>query len=139
MSGAFYLDNETGKLPVCEPSKERDVIPILDFHGWEDGAIAYEGGINTRGNANTTNIPDYVRGWAERNGLDPNANQTETLCGDGKTVTKYSWGDAMVHYNVSNLGHDWPSAFPNVDANETTCREAEATRVILEWFAGWRL
>lgn len=141
VSGAFYLDSETGKLPVCKPTKDRELVPILDFHGWKDETIPYEGGINTRGNANTTEIVEFVQGWAERNGFNADLNETERLCGEGKKkVTRYSWGNgAVVHYNVSNLGHDWPSEFGNLDTAETTCRGADATRVILEWFGRWRL
>lgn len=56
VSGAFYLtQNQT--LPACTPS--RTPIPILEFHGWKDTTIPYLGGINTRGNANSTNIVTF--------------------------------------------------------------------------------
>ncbi|KAI8940809.1 hypothetical protein NX059_002072 [Plenodomus lindquistii] len=55
VSGASYLDSSTSQLPACSPS--RSPIPILELHGWVDKTIPYLSGINTRGNANSTNIP----------------------------------------------------------------------------------
>ncbi|KAH7122754.1 hypothetical protein B0J11DRAFT_347325 [Dendryphion nanum] len=139
VSGAFYLENKTQELPPCTPAESRSVIPILDFHGWLDDTIPYLGGINQRQNANSTNIVKYVDEWAKRNSFEVNANVTTTLCGEDKKVTRYAWDNTVVHYNLSNLEHDWPSSFPNLDTNLTTCREAEATKVILDWFRGWSL
>lgn len=139
VSGAFYLDADTNKLPPCKPTSTRSVIPILEFHGLKDDTILYDGGLNTRKNANSTNIPKWVDAWATRNGFDVNANVTTSLCSKAKRVTRYSWDDTVVHYKVSNLYHDWPSTFPNGDTQLTTCEEAEATRVILDWFKKWKL
>lgn len=86
VSAAFYLDGETGKLPECNPTKARKGIPILDFHGWKDATVPYKGGVNTRGNANLTDIIEYVRGWVVRNKFDVGANETEVLCGKGRMV-----------------------------------------------------
>jgi hypothetical protein len=58
-------------------------------------------------------------------------------------VTRYSWDDVVVHYKYENLGHDWPSSFPNGDTGDDegvlTCKEAEATPIILDWFGRWKL
>ncbi|KAI4606121.1 hypothetical protein J4E80_010329 [Alternaria sp. BMP 0032] len=138
VSGAFYLDADQQPLP-CNPSRQ---VPMMEFHGLEDTTIPYAGGINTRGNANSTDVPTWVRDWVERDGLDVNANKTSYLCeGDnGKKVTRYSWDDLVVHYKYENLGHDWPSSFANGDTGDDegvlTCREAEATRIMLDWFGG---
>lgn len=38
------------------------------------------------------------------------------------------------------MEHDWMSQFGNEDSMvNLTCEEADATRVILDWFKGWRL
>jgi poly(3-hydroxybutyrate) depolymerase len=113
----------------------------MEFHGFKDSTINYTGGINTRGNAYSTDIVTYVDGWAKRDGFQVSANKTSTLCSGKKLVTRYSWGnDMVVHYNYSNLYHDWPSSFANGDtANALTCKEAEATSIILEWFKNWKL
>lgn len=140
VAGAFYLDEKTQELPPCKPTKSRETIPILEFHGWKDTKIDYLGGPNdNRGYGTTTNIVKWVDDWAERNGFDVNANVTIHLCGEDKLVTRYNWGDSVIHYNMSNLKHVWPSSFPNEDTKHTTCKEAEATKVILEWFSKWSL
>ncbi|KAI4684269.1 hypothetical protein J4E81_009149 [Alternaria sp. BMP 2799] len=139
VSGAFYLDADQQPLP-CNPSRQ---VPIMEFHGLEDTTIPYAGGINTRGNANSTDVPTWVRDWVERDDLDVNANKTTTLCEGSKKVTRYSWDDVVVHYKYENLGHDWPSSFANGDTGDEegvlTCQDAEATRIILEWFGGLAL
>lgn len=137
VSGAFYLDSD-GKPPACNPS--RKPIPIMEFHGFQDTTIAYEGGLNTRKNATSTSIVTYVHDWAKRDGFEVADNVTTTLCKGKKKVTRYSWDDMTVHYNYTNLDHDWPSSFANGDTKtKLTCVEAEATSIILGWFMKWTL
>ena len=137
VSGAIYL-NADQKLPACNPS--RHPIPIMEFHGFKDSTIPYAGGINTRGNANSTDIVTYINEWAKRDGFKVNANKTTHLCSGKKTVTRHSWDDVVVHYNYTNVYHDWMSSYPNGDTEKAlTCKEAEATSIILEWFKKWTL
>ncbi len=137
VSGAFYLDADQD-LPACNPS--RHPIPVMEFHGLKDTTIPYVGGINTRGNANSTNVAAWVEDWAQRDGFVAAANTTSYVCSGNKKVTRYSWDETVVHYNYTNLYHDWPSSFPNGDTDKAlTCEEAEATSIILEWFKRWTL
>lgn len=137
VSGAFYL-NADQELPPCNPS--RLPIPIMEFHGFKDTTIPYAGGENTRGNANSTNVVTWVDDWAKRDGFEVAANKTSYLCSGTKKVTRYSWNETVVHYNYTNLFHDWPSSFPNGDTDKyLTCEEAEATSIILEWLTKWTL
>ena len=137
VSGAFYL-NADQELPPCNPS--RLPIPIMEFHGFKDTTIPYTGGENTRGNANSTNIVTWVDDWAKRDGFEVAANKTSYLCSGTKKVTRYSWNETVVHYNYTNLFHDWPSSSPNGDTDKyLTCEEAEATSIILEWLTKWTL
>ncbi|KAH3953032.1 feruloyl esterase [Parastagonospora nodorum] len=142
VSGAFYLNKTTQQLPDCKPG--RLPIPIADFHGIEDKTIKYKGALNSRKNANSTNIPAYVNAWADRDHSKADQNVTSTLCSGKKSVTKYTWGDeTVVHYAYKNLEHDWPSSFFNLDTDDKTslltCKDAEATSLILDWFARWTL
>ncbi|KAF2263885.1 alpha/beta-hydrolase [Lojkania enalia] len=139
VSGAIYLNPDTEELPPCKPSSKREVIPIMEFHGWKDEVIYYVGDNNTRDNGVTVPIIDWVKDWAARDGFDPDAPEITYLCSGVRNVTKYSWQDTVVHYNVSNYGHAWPSTFANEDTSRTTCKEAEATSEILKWFAKWSL
>lgn len=137
VSGAFYLQ-EDGKLPECKPS--RQPVPLMELHGYKDTTIPYEGGLNNRGTANTTDIVTYVEDWVKRNDLNVNNKKTSTFCRGSKLVTRYSWDDVVVHYNYSNIYHNWMSSFPNPDTDtKLTCKNAEATPIILEWFKKWSL
>jgi poly(3-hydroxybutyrate) depolymerase len=114
----------------------------MEFHGQKDATINYTGGLNTRQNAYSADIVTWVDDWAKRDGFKVNDNNTSTLCNGptgNKLVTKFTWGDEMVvHYRYKNLDHDWPSNFPNPDTKDKlTCKEAEATPIILEWFKKW--
>jgi poly(3-hydroxybutyrate) depolymerase len=144
VSPAVYLDNSTSQLPACTPG--RTGIPFMELHGQQDKTAAYAGGLNTRSNGYTTDVVKYVNGWAERDGFKVDAKTTSTLCGKGKKeVTKFVWGDErVVHYRYKNVGHDWMSATENLDTaglggDARTCKEAEASRVVLEWFGRWKV
>jgi poly(3-hydroxybutyrate) depolymerase len=109
----------------------------MEFHGWEDKTIPYEGGENTRGNAETEPIPQWLDEWATRNKCNPPIPTTASLCSKAKPAIRYEWNchgikDALVHYNISNLKHDWPSTTGNRDSNLTTC--FNATTLIMRFF-----
>lgn len=137
VSGAFYLDADQ-QPPPCNPS--RKPIPFMEFHGYPDSTIRYQGGNNTRDTASTSDIVTYVNDWARRDGFEPAANKTTHLCSGKKAVTRHSWDDVVVDYNYTNIKHDWPSSFPNGDTDTLlTCEDAEATPIILEWFKKWTI
>lgn len=49
------------------------------------------------------------------------------------------WGNTLQHYTYANMGHTWMSEFGNQDSEtQRTCAEADATRVILDWFGKWK-
>jgi poly(3-hydroxybutyrate) depolymerase len=132
VSGAFYLQSD-GSPPPCKPA--RLPIPIMEFHGWEDRTICYEGG--DRRNSATQNVFAWVEAWAGRDRCSTDGPAVKTLCGEKKPVKRYSWkcqgvDDAVVHYNISNLKHDWPSINGNEDSSRTTC--FDATTLIMEFF-----
>ncbi|KAF1957539.1 alpha/beta-hydrolase [Byssothecium circinans] len=135
VSGAWYLNTTTQQPPPCTPSRKS--IPFLEFHGVEDDTIKYHGGLNKRRNANSTDIPAYVNAWADRDGFDEEKNETATLCGGD--VKTFKWGETVQHYRYKKFEHWWMSEFGNEDTNTTTCKEADATRVILKWIKQWSL
>jgi poly(3-hydroxybutyrate) depolymerase len=139
VSAAIYL-NADGNF-YCNPTSSRDVIPILETHGFLDRTIFYNGS-SPRGK--TVDIPDWIDWWAQRNGCSPSQNRTRLLCTniDEKPAIEYWWDckditDAVVHYNISNLKHQWPSKLSNDDGIITTC--FDATTKIMEFFAKHRL
>jgi polyhydroxybutyrate depolymerase len=83
-----------------------------------------------------------VSEWATRDGCGAAASSTTRLCGAKAPVLRYAWNcggvrEVVVHYNISNLGHVWPSTYANEDGARTTC--FDATRVVVDFFAGFAL
>ncbi|KAH7055912.1 hypothetical protein B0J12DRAFT_436338 [Macrophomina phaseolina] len=138
VSPAIYkgvLGASAGELPACNPG--RAPTPILEFHGFEDGQIGYNG---TSARGETANIPEYMNDWAARDGFDPDKNKTTALCADAAFAVawRHSWGDGVVqHYNASNLGHTWPDSYPNADDGRQTCYDA--TPLIMDFFGKFTL
>jgi polyhydroxybutyrate depolymerase len=96
VAGAFYPG--TGK--NCRPARP---IPVIEFHGTADAAVPYNGGVR-----DLPAIPDWVAGWAERNGCKDRAADEKI----GKDVTVRAWtGCAEVrHVAIEEGGHTWPGA-----------------------------
>ncbi|KAF4535618.1 putative ferulic acid esterase protein [Lasiodiplodia theobromae] len=138
VSPAIYkgvLGAPEGEMPPCKPG--RTPIPILEFHGFADGQIGYNG---TSKRGETANIPEYMNDWATRNGFDAQENKTTDVCAgtDFPEAWKHTWGDGVVqHYNASNLGHTWPDTYPNADDGRQTCYDA--TPLIMDFFERFTL
>lgn len=142
---AVYLSNKTHELPDCRPGRK---VPFMELHGLKDGTANYTGGLNSRSNGYTVDIPTYVNYLAKADGFNPSANDTSTLCSAdaGREVKKFTWDgskETIVHYRYENVAHDWMSATPNKDTKDKdyllTCKEAEATKLMLDWYAKWTL
>ncbi|KAH8733234.1 Alpha/Beta hydrolase protein [Phaeosphaeriaceae sp. PMI808] len=145
VSGAFYLDGK-GKPASCNPGRAK--VPLVEFHGFMDKTIRYAGGLNTRKKNKTESIVTYVEDWVKRNKIeDPVTFKPTHLCSGDKLVTKYGWGgagsDLVMHFNYTNLKHNWPSSTPNNETGDDvsllTCKDAEATSLILDWYKKWTL
>jgi poly(3-hydroxybutyrate) depolymerase len=143
VSGAFYINGPSSSdcdaqhitIP-CSPG--RNPIPILEFHGSDDGTIPYSGG-GRRGECLPT-IPHWVREWSKREAYGL-TNKTTQLY-DGK-VQKYEYGGAagqlgiVSHYLTDGLGHNWPSTEPNDDNPDGTYYNA--TPIIMGFFNKYTL
>jgi poly(3-hydroxybutyrate) depolymerase len=143
VSGAFYINGSSSSdcdaqhitIP-CSPG--RSLIPILEFHGSDDGTIPYSGG-GHRGECLPT-IPHWVREWSNREGYGLTNKNTQLY--DGK-VQKYEYSGAagqlgiVSHYLTDGLGHDWPSTEPNDDNPDGT--DYNATPIIMGFFNKYTL
>jgi poly(3-hydroxybutyrate) depolymerase len=140
VSGAFYLNQDSQTPPPCTLPARRNAVPMMELHGANDRQIEYGGGPNVnRNNATTENIPAWVDAWVKRDGLNPKDRTTGVLCKGAREVKTWKWGKTVVHYLYGNMGHVWPSQYGNNDTAEVTCKEADATSVLLEWFEKWNL
>ena len=110
VSGAFYDDDVDLGNTNCQPA--RSPLPMLEFHGFADDTIPYEGGKGKNPpHGSLPEIPDWLDSWAVLAGCPKPPQRTEQH-DQGYIYLSYSCGgvDSIVsHYNISNLGHHWPS------------------------------
>lgn len=122
VSGAFYPQGG-----ACEPTRP---APILDFHGSLDETIPY-GGDAERG---LPPIPDWLAGWAERNGCDPDPVTRDVGDGVHRVEHRACDGGAEVeHYRMDSVAHDWPATHPNPDSDQPA--PIDATPLIMDFFS----
>ncbi|WP_406689052.1 ferulic acid esterase [Saccharopolyspora sp. ID03-671] len=122
VSGAFYPQGGE-----CDPDRP---APILDFHGAVDETIPYDGD-EERG---LPPIPDWLAGWAERNGC--RAEPVTRDEGDGVHRVEHrgcDGGAEVVHYRMDSVAHDWPATHPNPDSDAPA--PIDATPLIMDFFS----
>ena len=113
---------------------------ILEAHGFRDATIRYQGSKHHQGDT-LPDIPEWVSWWAHR--CDPDAAVNHTAF-DGYETTAYAChgqADVVQHYNVTELGHCWPSSATNFDIEDkpNTCQisKLDFTPVVLDFFGEW--
>ncbi|RYO99104.1 hypothetical protein DL763_001705 [Monosporascus cannonballus] len=146
IAAAYYKDSSlTEPLfeAACNPELSGRKLPMMELHGLNDTVIAYDGHNNP--SADTIPLPEWMDSWVERNGCSGTEPQTDNL--DGGNITKISWPcdgaqDLVLHYQINNFGHGWPSTaaqgepFETLRLGPTTWN---ATTVILNWLSKWTL
>ncbi|KAH7127230.1 Alpha/Beta hydrolase protein [Dendryphion nanum] len=131
-SGAFYTDLN-GPENGCSPS--RDVIPLLEIHGFSDKTVKYSGGQGDGGLLPA--IPEWLEWWAQRNEC---TERTENTTHNGN-VHHASWicgGKAglLQHYRVDELGHCWADTEINLSQISVPQGPApiQASAIIMKFF-----
>lgn len=137
-SAALYSDNGVAQ---CNNSKPR---AILESHGGNDSTISYLGG--PRSGGFLPDVREWIGWWAVRDGCAADCEDCKEVEGEnGYEVLRYDCGgleDVVVHYEVFELGHCWPSSTgENSDSARSYCgdRSLDFTSVVLEFFGRWRL
>lgn len=108
VSGAFYDDDVDMGTTDCQPALSP--LPILEFHGLADKKIPYFGPASENGPVPT--IPDWLAEWARRNGCQDPSNSKHEASFPGykqENFTCNGVSDIVQHYNISGLGHVWPT------------------------------
>ncbi|KAH9825947.1 Carbohydrate esterase family 1 protein [Teratosphaeria destructans] len=152
-SAALYTD-----LSLDSCSKRR---AILESHGDIDTVVAYTGrncsapGLSNaalascKSSGSEPDIDQWVSWWGQRD-CGAHAKPQYVTDQTGYNITTYScgpWTDVVVHYQVFDLGHCWPSAYGNnTDAltqsasqNCSGDRVLDYTPVVLDFFSRWTL
>lgn len=136
-SAALYGDNSVGQ---CGGSRPR---AILESHGLNDTTISYFGG--PRSGGMLPDIRTWISWWAERDGCDAKSDKQDSGDLGGYEIFSYSCHgltDIVVHYEVYDLGHCWPSSDGNnSDSARSYCwdRSLDFTSVVLAFFEMWDL
>ena len=138
VSGAFYVIEPGTCVPTtvpipCQPGRPK--IPIIEFHGFNDGTIPYAGGRrDPKENGCLPAIPYWTQQWALRDGLAA-TNITTNLTSD---TLVYTFGEGseeglvtqVTDFN-STFKHDWPSTVP---VGDLELASFNATPIIIEFF-----
>jgi len=139
VSGAFYIDDFPGCIPAtvnitCTPGRAQ--IPIIEFHGFKDGTIEYEGSA-TRDDACLPTIPHWAQAWALRDGLSA-TNVSSNLTSDTLVYTFGTGEEAGLVTQVTdfNLKHDWPST---VLEGDDEIASFNSTPIIIDFFKKYSL
>lgn len=116
-------------------SKER--VPVIAFHGQQDGIVPYYGGplgVLLLQDRPLPPVLDAVAQWADRDGCK--SKPKTKMVSDHVLLTDYSRCNARTDvqlYSVSDGGHTWPGSIPVGPLGETTT-EINATDLILDFF-----
>ncbi|KAI7222693.1 putative ferulic acid esterase [Hortaea werneckii] len=144
-SGAFYTGATSGNPETVEPvntptqpqcSPGRNNVPMLEFHGTNDGTINYSGG--PRNGRILPTLPHWSTAWSVRQGYGI-TNYTSNLpsLNSAMTVTKYEFGgDAgqlgiVTHYRLGG----WTHNYPNVDT--TSSAPVNGPQLAMDFFYRW--
>ncbi|RYO82969.1 hypothetical protein DL763_008022 [Monosporascus cannonballus] len=138
VAGAYYFEEGAdGECDVdsvrfqCSPGLDR--IPLLAFHGGDDGIIPYEG--TSRRGGCVPNVGHWISQWAVREGLGPGPTVTEEVT---EEATKYLYGGGDEQGLVSfvyagkEVGHVWPATVGG--RGNTGTASFNASSLIMEFF-----
>ncbi len=127
VSGAYnYL------LENCTPSKP---VPLIAFHGTEDTAVPYDGGVNSAYGITYPAVPEFIQAYAENNQcMKINSIPQE---GEIRSV-KYSHcaqnADVQL-YTIIGGGHTWPGDTPAATPTwGYTTQQIDAARLMWQFF-----
>ena len=119
-----------------EPSQP---LPMIIFHGRDDEAVPYKGGISPEKGGQREYIPvsESVNFWIENNNCRKKPIREQLY---GGRVTRTSWADCqgeneVILYSIDNWGHKWPGPqfTGNLDKNDAF-RNFNAADLIWDFF-----
>lgn len=127
VSGAY-----TYPLDQCTPFRP---VPLIAFHGNADPIVPYLGGPSHSFEIPFPSVPEWMKGWAERNQC-----KTSTLIPQQGEISGVSWSDCsenadVTFYSIAGGGHSWPGGNPiPAFIVGKTSQAVDATRVMWQFF-----
>lgn len=114
----------------CAPGR---AVPVIAFHGQQDGTNPYAGGGDST--AWHYSVPVAQQRWAALNGCGTTpATAQVTTHVQRTTYTGCRDGADVQLYTVSNGGHTWPGSPQDSVGNGTTTREISADTLMWQFF-----
>jgi polyhydroxybutyrate depolymerase len=122
--------------PAAECNPDRPVPAIL-FHGTADPIVPFAGGPSQSFEYPFPDIQDFARGWAARDGCDPEPEILPTQGDvDGLHYGGCAGGADVVFYTIHGGGHTWPGGVPLPEfITGRTTQDIDATRLMWAFFA----
>jgi polyhydroxybutyrate depolymerase len=158
MLGARYADRFAAIAPVAgtlmrmlfDRLKPSRPVPVLYFHGTEDGVVGYDGKDALSRHKISLSADELVRWWAEHDGCDaakdPKVEKVpHNGAADGTSVQRQSFGMSkdgaqVVFYRIEGGGHCWPGGpkAQEVVLGKVTS-DVDASALIWEFFSKYSL
>jgi len=114
----------------------KNPLPVLTFHGKQDAAVPYDGGV-TQGNGTYSilSVNESIGFWVDHNNCskNPMINTSETGNVIVHTYENNETNADVVLYAIKNGGHAWPGGNEFFGGDDPTT-EISATDVIWDFF-----
>jgi polyhydroxybutyrate depolymerase len=111
-------------------------VPMISFHGTDDPAAPYNGGISWVATDRFPSIPGWTARYANRNGCDAKPVQSTIAAHVTRREYVNCAGDAdVVLYTIKGGGHTWPGGKPlPVWFTGITTYEIDASQLMWDFF-----
>lgn len=123
LSDRFAAVAPVAGIRLTDPCPQQRDVPIVTFHGTDDAIVLFNGGFGqipggptgvgrspTDADLDGPGVPEYVRGWAARNGCDATPTDTPTSPDILHRVYDCPAGADVEFYIVLGGGHTWPGS-----------------------------
>jgi polyhydroxybutyrate depolymerase len=121
-----------------QTSSNLETVPVMHFHGTNDGTVNYNG------STGVSSVENTVAWWANENNCSngpvteamPNVSTTDNSTVDRITYSGGDEGSQVILYRVNGGGHTWPGAI-DVPPLGVTNHDINATDLIAQFFMSY--
>ena len=117
-------------LPACQPGRP---VPIIHFHGTDDDANPYNGGVAAAG-FQFTSVADAIKFWVEKDGCPATPQQTRQGSILHDIYAPCESGATMELYTIEGGKHAWPGGEAVSARMGEPTMQISATPILWEFF-----
>lgn len=128
--GPVSATQATEDLPACQPARP---VPIIHFHGTDDDANPYKGGVAAAG-FQFTSVADAIKFWVEKDGCPAEPVQTKSGSILHDIYTPCESGATVELYTIEGGKHAWPGGEAVSARMGEPTMEISATPIMWEFF-----